>query len=288
MDNKNYERTMFQARISNRVFNKKWFKRSLALMGKYQVYPKTFCDFGCSAGEFIEIVKKKFPTADVFGADVLEEPIKHLESKGFDGFVFDGNIKASLPKKYEGKFDVVSCLASIEHVMDVDSYIQILYHSLQSSGLALLSSPNIVYGQYWWHAVKGGIPWKEGHHYRFWNLARIKQHIVLNGFKIVDENHIIGHRNWLRLSKLLVLIGLQKNRGDNALARNIAIQELVFLLRKDDKFTPIGVAEYHHAGVDVPSENREYMKSVISRELVDNKCIGHATFKLLCDIIGND
>jgi SAM-dependent methyltransferase len=287
MTNIEYERMMYEARIARADFTKSWYINSIQLLEKNNIIPKVFCDFGCSAGEFIQLMKKNYPNLVAFGADVIEEPLNHLKALGIRGFVIDGNSVKSLPSEYRDKFDLVSCLASVEHVTDADSYIQILNYALKPSGYCLLSIPNIVYGKYWWHAVRGGIPWKEGHHYRFWNLARLKQYTVLNGFRIVDCNHIWGDQIWRRISRVLKLIGFQKKRMDNSLTNNLGIIEFVFLLEKDIKFTPIGVAENLHSNLLIPEINKKHMKDRIYKELFERSCISKMTLDKLFRVISD-
>ena len=184
---------MNKYRVENRIFNKPWFTNSLDLFKTHSIMKSgtIFADYGCGALEFLEIIRNKYKDVELWGGNI---EIKSMESIANDLnvtlFEFNGDDLYSTGKEFEGKFDVCSCLESLEHVVDADAYIQLMNRNLKPNGFLVLSVPDTAFLLCYLHYLKEGIPWKEGHHFRFFHMARIKQYIILNVFKIVAENHI--------------------------------------------------------------------------------------------------
>ena len=277
---KKYEQFMSSYRVQHRTFEKKWFRNAIELIRKHNILHQNskVVDYGCGALEFLELLQSNFKINHAYGGDIIViEPIKELgDSLGINLFEFDGEDINSTRKEFETFFDFSSCLETLEHVFDVDSFMQIIYKNTKDKGYFILSVPNIIWLKYYLHALKGGIPYKEGHHVRFFNLARIKQYIIQNGFSIIDQNHVAGSRfrNFF----------YKRKKNDKSLLKNISMKQIVFLTQKDKNFFPIGVAESHHNKerfLEINGEQKKYMLNKIKNELLKTNCISKRTYNYL-------
>lgn len=100
-------------------------------------------DAGCGGGILTEALHKI--GADITGIDATKESISiakaHAQSQGLHidyrhGFLDD------LPKEFHHSFDVVCSFEVIEHVPDVDQFIQSLSQFVRPNGLIFLSTIN--------------------------------------------------------------------------------------------------------------------------------------------------
>ena len=279
---KTYEEKLADCRIHNNLLaEREWFLRAIKLIAEIkQLEGKRIADFGCSGCQFLTLLSNQI-TGEFWGGDIATNAVTHATKLGFKGFYFNADDLTSLPEELIGYFDIVTCLESIEHVNDVDSYFQLLRKSLKPSGFAVITVPNIIFIKFWLHALKGGIPWKEGHHFRFFNRARIQQYIILNGFKVIRENHQIP----VKALPLKPLAYINKNNF-NSLFNNLPIVDFGFLLQRDENFIPIGNSEHFHGDIEVPIKYVDYMKKSIQKNLVGKNCIGRQTKEYLFRLIG--
>ena len=82
--------------------------------------PSTVLEVGCGAGYYPRNLKELFTNAEYTGTDISETAIKFCKSKSSFNFICTDFLKNSLNKK----FDLVFSHALIDHVYDVDLFIE--------------------------------------------------------------------------------------------------------------------------------------------------------------------
>ncbi len=82
--------------------------------------PSTVLEVGCGGGYYPRNLKELFTNAEYTGTDISETAIKFCKSKSSFNFICTDFLKNSLNKK----FDLVFSHALIDHVYDVDLFIE--------------------------------------------------------------------------------------------------------------------------------------------------------------------
>lgn len=254
MPSEHYETHHAKHRISNRDFEKEWFKRIITLIERNNILSKgnRHIDFGCSACELLEIVSKRFGTISV-GADYPTVAVELARKLGFDAFRYDGNDPNSLPQEYRGWADIATSTATMEHLNDLDSMLKLIYFSLKDDGYFAFTVPNSSSYKQWLNYMFEGAPLDEGHHYRFLNRAKLMQLLVLNGFDVVDELHFkqdaAVYKIFFSVSKIFLKIFrplASRIAETKYFTKNFhylpefSVIDWGILAKKDTKFTPIG------------------------------------------------
>jgi ubiquinone/menaquinone biosynthesis C-methylase UbiE len=92
-------------------------------------------DFGCGLGEFILLMKEKYPAYNLCALDKSDVPRAALESKGIR--------LVSALCEVDTKLDLLYASHSIEHVPDIDAFFVEAQRHLQSGALMFFEVPNI-------------------------------------------------------------------------------------------------------------------------------------------------
>lgn len=144
---------------------------------------KSILDVGCGDGAFLIHIKKYFSTRILVGLDLAK--IAPPEN----GIIF--LTKDFMSHKFNKKFDVIVTLAVIEHLHDVNSFVNKIYKSLNKEGTAYIMTIN-----------QSGI---------LYNLANFFRLIGFQSFfiRLYDKHHL-NHFSQKSLSTLLTKNGLFK------------------------------------------------------------------------------
>lgn len=256
---RDYEEAINRVRIANPNYRKGWFVRTLQFMERM---PNHLCvlDVGCGAAELAELLRDNGDHS-VTCVDIALNSVQNAISKGFEAHQADLG-QEQLPFESE-HFDVVTLLDVIEHIFDTDHLLFEINRVLRDDGYLIVSTPSIACWPYRVHALKGNIPWKEGHHVRFFNPWLLGLYLFMNGFDIVEAAHLpvaVGRRHAIRWAvhkgmKLATQLGNDAKWQDRD--ETLFAQELVYLCRKNPETPPVGVSEHwwpRH--VDKPPEHK--------------------------------
>jgi 2-polyprenyl-3-methyl-5-hydroxy-6-metoxy-1,4-benzoquinol methylase len=100
---------------------------------------KSFIDIGCASGFITHRLKGLLKADTVRGTDAVQEYITAARSSypeiSFD--LMDLNKEIEQP----GKYDLVTCFETLEHVGHLDTALQNIHRSIAKNGMALLSVP---------------------------------------------------------------------------------------------------------------------------------------------------
>jgi len=171
-------------------YSKIWFVKALELLKQEKIKFKSVVDIGAGKGEFLEILKDNFDIPNTVGVDYIESDLRTLTSKGIKAIKVDlDNFKVEDYSDLKNNFDLVVCLAAIEHVFNADRLFQFFYHLLKEKGHLLITTPNMGAFHFRLFYLLRGYPLGEGHHVRFFNKKKLRQHAFFNGFDPVKWNN---------------------------------------------------------------------------------------------------
>lgn len=179
------------------------FGRVLATLDKCTTVPPgaKWLDVGCQMGQFLKVVAAKYGAApagidDFVENDAVEVCRKYLRlviDRPSD--IFDGSWRYFTRRidqtgfALNEKFDFVSALEVLEHMVDTDAFIDECRNHLASDGWLIISTPNI-------NSLRNRIAVPLGrypaaleyrtlvHHVRLYNAGILKEHIESHGFKL--------------------------------------------------------------------------------------------------------
>ena len=104
-------------------------------------------DIGCGDGKLTSQFKEKIQCRKMTGIDGLGDRLKAAKQRGIDKIIL-----ANLEKKWplpNNNFDVVISNQVLEHIIDVDHFIEEIYRILKSGGYCVISTENLSS----WHNV---------------------------------------------------------------------------------------------------------------------------------------
>jgi len=242
-------------------YSKRWFKESLSLLKREKINIKNVIDIGTGKGEFLEILKTNFSVLSLTGVDYVDADLEILEQKNIKAIKIDldsFDINSFPALKY--KFDLVICLATVEHVFNTDQLFSFFNYLLKEDGNLLISTPNMGSFHYKLFNLLRGYPFGEGHHVRFFNKNKIQRYAFFNGFNIIKWNNyftfsteVIRRGLGIKNTFLVYCLGLlffgpllilSKLNIFNFFVNN----NLMILLRKSD-FLPLGfqIDDFHES-----------------------------------------
>jgi 2-polyprenyl-3-methyl-5-hydroxy-6-metoxy-1,4-benzoquinol methylase len=102
---------------------------------------KRILDVGCGSGMFLDFLRKKIPSADLFGFDLNAELLRGLSARGF-GTLPNDPAKFDEAMAGEPLFDAISMLQVLEHVADPVEFLRTFLPLLRLGGLLIITTPN--------------------------------------------------------------------------------------------------------------------------------------------------
>lgn len=161
---------------------------------------RTLLDLGCGEGKLIFKLMKNFDK--LFGIDISPKRIKKAKelAKRYSPdnekikFII-ADIEKGLPFPKDS-FDVVTCVAVLEHLFDVYGVLSEINRVLRKRGILILEIPNIAYIKYRFQLLVGKLPvtsspfnWKEigwdGGHLHYFTKKRIISALRESGFNVL-------------------------------------------------------------------------------------------------------
>ncbi len=161
---KNYAKNLYEASERYGYFIK--------IMKKHN--PSTILDLGCGDGSFAVKLAENFDNTKIYGIDVSQEAINYAKDKGIIASVVNIDYE-KLPFKGEF-FDFVFAGEIIEHLVNVDHFLEEIFRILSPEGKLLLTTPNLAS---WFNRISlflgyqpinSDISWK----YSFGHLIKMK------------------------------------------------------------------------------------------------------------------
>lgn len=155
-------------------------------------------DIGCYDGTIGNLLKKM--SNDVYGIEVSESVANLAKKKGVKVIVQDIESKFNFDDKF---FDIVVAGEIIEHILDVDLFIDNIKRVMMPDGHLILSTPNVaslgrrlllLFGKNPYFEASFGFP-KNSHagHIRFYTKDLLLDFLKYKGFDIINfESDIIN------------------------------------------------------------------------------------------------
>jgi 2-polyprenyl-3-methyl-5-hydroxy-6-metoxy-1,4-benzoquinol methylase len=174
-------------------YSKIWFTKALELLERSDTRFKRVIDVGAGKGEFLEILKQKYPDLQLYAIDYTDTNLAVLKRKGINTIKLDlDSFELEELKPLQGKFDLAVCLAVVEHIFDLDRLFLLFNRVLKNDGYLLIATPNTAsFPSRLFHLLRG-YPYGESHHVRFLTKRRLEQYAYFTGFNVVGSNDYFG------------------------------------------------------------------------------------------------
>lgn len=171
-------------------YSKVWFNKALGLLKQTKINFTNVIDIGAGKGEFLELLNNKFKNLHLYAIDYTDTNLGVLERKGINNIKIDlDNFELERFKNLEKKFDLVTCLAVVEHIFDLDRLFIFFNRILKCDGYLLISTPNMASFPTRLFYLLRGYPYGENHHIRFLTKRKIEQYSTFTGFNIIKSNN---------------------------------------------------------------------------------------------------
>ena len=183
-----------------------------------------FIDIGCGDGQFLEVIKKKFPELEVhgldwkFGLDVRQR----LEAQNI--VLHESLVEnAKLPTSY---FDLVTMNQLIEHVWEPRKCLSVVRQILSSHGQLVLTTPNIqgYDRQFFSTGLWGGYYFPR--HLNFFNRSLLERLLDECGLETIQSRSLVAPIIWCYSIKSLAKTRFPKM---NRLHRFVDVHNVVLM-----------------------------------------------------------
>jgi SAM-dependent methyltransferase len=119
--------------------------------------PRRVLDYGCGEGRYLDIIRERFPSAQLVGSDISQVALEHAGRRLPDvGWVLmeDERVPES-----DGAFDLIISVEVLEHVADVERATRELGRVLAPGGRLVLTTPCANPGSLEWflNRRRGGL-----------------------------------------------------------------------------------------------------------------------------------
>lgn len=177
-------------------YDEPWYRFFRVFSALEKVIPeihkeKNWLDLGCHQGQFVSLLIDKY-NIKVTGIDDWNES---LAKSNFFGQIqetsscryFQRNLEINFD--IDEKFDFISALEVVEHMIDTDKFLYNCWLHLNEGGHLILSTPNINSLRNRTIVPLGKYPTQMEykniiHHVRLYNVPCLKKHLIEHKFKI--------------------------------------------------------------------------------------------------------
>lgn len=105
------------------------------------IQAKRILDVGCGDGSLTIRFRDKLAASETVGLEISEDGVSIAQGRGVDARVV--NLDTDVFPFENDSFDFILCAEVIEHLFDPDHLLQEMSRVLKSSGILLLTTPNI-------------------------------------------------------------------------------------------------------------------------------------------------
>lgn len=196
---------------------------------------KSVLDVGCGNGNLLKYLRSQIDGVSLTGIDLSNV-------KGFDGVTIIN--KSFLNYEWDCKFDMITSLATIEHIDDVNKFVTKIHQKLNSNGLVLVMTMNddsILY-----------------------RVARLlKNYGLSKSFLRLYDKHHVNHFSHYSLKKILTVKGfsIQKVYLHNATLKSLDIESSN---KFEYYFNKLGVLFLFIIG---KITGKTYLQSIVARKI---------------------
>jgi 2-polyprenyl-3-methyl-5-hydroxy-6-metoxy-1,4-benzoquinol methylase len=175
---KKYSGEFFVPGISPKIIEEEHFER-YKFAAKY-AHGKRILDIACGVGYGSKILIEA-GASSVLGCDILEDNIKNaIDQYKSDNLEF--KVKDATKPLLEGKFDLIACFETIEHIDDFKTTLNNFYESLMPDGQLIISSPNRKITE----PYLGPNDRTSTYHVREFTINEFHAHLIEHGFKNIE------------------------------------------------------------------------------------------------------
>lgn len=107
---------------------------------------KSLLDLGCDDGEVTKDIAIGAGIKEIFGLDLSQERVKEANQRGVKAY--QGDISKLLPFK-DKQFDVIMSIQTIEHLIDIDIFLEEAHRILAKGGSVIITTENLAS----WHNI---------------------------------------------------------------------------------------------------------------------------------------
>lgn len=159
--------------------------------------PQTIFDLGCGDGYQAEIIKMRMPSVVVNGCDISPSAIEKASKRMDSCYNLDID-RSDLPEDSES-YDIVICIAVLEHLYDVSHVLKEIHRILMPGKYVLIQVPNVAFWRFRLEILLGRLPYilADERHLHSFNKSFLLTRLQLAGFinfKIYGQRHRI---KWL-------------------------------------------------------------------------------------------
>jgi 2-polyprenyl-3-methyl-5-hydroxy-6-metoxy-1,4-benzoquinol methylase len=203
------------------------FRRVVSILERYlSLKGRTVLDIGCNQGQFLELLENEYGVL----ATGIDQWDPALKGSGRWRYV-KGDLANDI--NLEDKFDIVSALEVIEHVIDTDRFLQDCHDHLKDDGFLVITTPNInslrnrarvPLGKY-----PCGLEYRNViHHVRLYNVSCLRTHLEEHGFHVVTVSGVNAIPNrFLRFKALRTVSEVFSERFPELCGNIIAVAKKV-------------------------------------------------------------
>jgi SAM-dependent methyltransferase len=157
--------------------------------------PKTIFDLGCGDGFQADFLKRTIPGVIISGCDISPTAVQRASMKMDNCYMLDID-HADLPEESES-YDLVLCIAVLEHLYDVDHALREMYRVLEPDKYILVQVPNLSFWKFRLQILIGKLPYilADPRHLHSFNKSFLLNKLQLSGF---TKFHIYGQRTRLK------------------------------------------------------------------------------------------
>ncbi len=129
-----------EAMITSSAYNR--LGKMLELLGRLPEPPRRILDLGCGDGYLSNLLQQHYPQAEIWGIDISKTAIAAGNKKYKNINFILGDAEKKLPFT-DNFFDIVISGEHIEHLRDVDTYLEEINRVTKDYGYLLMTTPNL-------------------------------------------------------------------------------------------------------------------------------------------------